>query len=330
MNILPDAAYWVALAHLPGWRTDRINNLVLDILGKQKDSFAEFFAADSVEWTIKYSLTDLEAEALLQAKAELPNNTFLVESLYNQGFEIIPFNSPDYSQVLKDNLKLSTPTILYIKGNKQILNESSVAIVGSREASEKSLQFTVNLAQRFSKDYKVVVSGFAKGVDRTALEASVNQHGHSIIVLPQGILTFTAGMKQHYSHIIEGNLLVLSTFPPSAPWSVGLAMARNKYIYGLAGDIYVAQAGSAGGTWAGAIEGLRRGQKVFVRMPGEKEDCANCLLIQKGAVPVDFDGSPIMQDSLRQVKETADADDAAGKVAADLKDAAGVQRTLFD
>ena len=45
-----------------------------------------------------------------------------------------------------------------------------------------------------------------------------------------------------------------------------------------------------GGTWSGVVDGLRKGRKIFVRKPERNEKNANNLLIQKGAIPVDFNG----------------------------------------
>ena len=91
----------------------------------------------------------------------------------NEGYELIPITSPDYSKILKENLKAAhAPTLLYIKGNKQILKENSIAIVGSRNATEKSLLFADNIAKLASQEYKIIVSGFAKGVDKQALDSS--------------------------------------------------------------------------------------------------------------------------------------------------------------
>jgi hypothetical protein len=44
------------------------------------------------------------------------------------------------------------------------------------------------------------------------------------------------------------------------------------------------------------MDGLRKNRKIFVRKPGEGENNANNLLIEKGAVAVDFDGIPVSQD----------------------------------
>ena len=147
------------------------------------------------------------------------------------------------------------------------MTEKSIAIVGSRNASDVSLQFTDNIAKLASKEYKVVVSGFAKGVDKQALDSAINYKGQSIIVLPQGIMTFGSGFKTYYKQIVDGDVLVLSIFFPKAPWKAELAMARNPIIYGLADEIYVAESSEKGGTWSGVIDGLRKKRKIYVRKP---------------------------------------------------------------
>jgi predicted Rossmann fold nucleotide-binding protein DprA/Smf involved in DNA uptake len=167
------------------------------------------------------------------------------------------------------------------------MKEKSIAIVGSRKANENSLTFTDNIAKKASEEYNVVVSGFAKGVDKQALDSALKYKGQSIIVLPQGISTFKSGFKKYYKQIIEGDVLVLSTFYPKAPWSVQLAMARNPIIYGLASEIYVAESSDKGGTWSGVMDGLRKGRTIYVRKPNPREKNANGLLISKGAKAVD-------------------------------------------
>ncbi len=279
---------------MPRWTTFRINSLIAKILLSQKIKFEDFFNLNHNEWKNIFDLNDKEILDLENGKKELVNYSFLVEDMINQGYELIPLNSADYPRKLKDNLKLKfAPPLLYIKGNKNLLHDETIAIVGSRKADDISLQFTKNISTKATKEYKSIVSGGAKGIDQTALEETLKIDGHTILVLPQGILTYSSGMKKYYKDIINGNLLILSTFFPKAPWSVGLAMARNKYIYGLAKEIYVAQSDSKGGTWSGAIEGLKLGQTIYVREPKKNEKNANDLLILKGAKAVDINGNVI-------------------------------------
>jgi predicted Rossmann fold nucleotide-binding protein DprA/Smf involved in DNA uptake len=286
-----EAAYWIALANLPKWGPKKTIGLIIRFYHEYKLGIEEFFHLPVEKWEEDFGLNTAEIGELNQVKSELPNNAFLAESLYNEGYEIIPVISPEYSQTLKDNLKSQAPVIIYIKGNKQIIHEKSIAIVGSRNASVLALQFTDNIARLAGKEYKVVVSGFAKGVDKQALDSAINYKGQSIIVLPQGIMTFSTGFKKYYKQIVDGDVLVLSTFHPKTPWKVELAMARNPIIYGLAGDIYVAESNDSGGTWYGVLDGLKKGRKIFVRNPQPEEKNANLLLIEKGAIPVDLNGN---------------------------------------
>ncbi len=286
-----EATYWIALAHLPKWGYGKINSLIIKFYHDEKITIEDFFNLDESVWSSKYQLNTNDISDLKLAKSELANNAFFAENLISQGFELIPITSPEYSKTLKQHLKVAhSPVLLYVKGNKDILHKNSIAIVGSRAAEGISLAFTDNIAKRACNDFKVVVSGFAKGVDKQALDSTIKYKGQGIIVLPQGITTFNSGFKTYYKQIVDGDVLVLSTFHPKAAWSAGLAMARNPIIYGLADEIFVAESSDTGGTWSGVIDGLRKERKIYVRKPEPTEQNANMQLIQKGAIAVDFDG----------------------------------------
>ena len=240
-----------------------------------------------------------------EAVDELPNYSFIAESIGEQGIHTI--NILDryvYPKTLRENLKKQAPLLIYAKGNMDLIKKDSVAIVGARNSKPVSLEFTDNVARKAVKDGHVVVSSFAKGVDRKALESALDHKGRSIIVLPQGIETYTS--KTYYREIVRGDILVISVYHPKAPWSVGLAMDRNKIIYGLAHHIYAAESNASGGTWEGVLDGLKRGRKVYVRQPGKDEKNANALLIRKGAIPVDIHGNELR-------RETADLFQEPGK-----------------
>lgn len=289
---LNDYSYWITLAHLPNWRTERINNIIADIIHNRKISFAEFFSYDISALQKDFGLSLKEARDILQAKDNLPDNLSLAEKLPSQGFELITFDSTRYPTTLGNNLKEKySPPLLYVKGNIQLFFEDKAAIVGSRNVSDKGAEFTRQIVKRCASEHRVIISGYAKGADRIALKAALENNGNGIVVLPQGIMTFKSGFKKLSQYIVEGRALVVSTYPPKAGWSVGLAMRRNTYIYGLAEEIYVAESDNKGGTWNGAIDGLKRGRKIFVRKAAPDEKCANNELIARGAIAVDEFGN---------------------------------------
>lgn len=288
-----ELTYWLALAHTPNIQIKKKNEIIVQLYKKGK-TIIDFFELESSEWEKTYNLTLSEIDFLNEAKKVLSNYAFMVEDLLEQGYQIIPITSQDYSPTLKKNLgKTYAPPVIYTKGNLKIMKEKSIAIVGSRIANDISLEFTDNIAKKASKDYKVVVSGFAKGVDKQALDSAIKYKGQSIIVLPQGITTFQSGFKKYYKQIIEGDVLVLSSFHPKAPWSVQLAMARNSIIYGLASEIYVAESSDKGGTWSGVMDGLRKERSIYIRKSNSNEKNANNILILKGGKAVDLEGNII-------------------------------------
>lgn len=290
--IKQELTYWVTLALIPRMWTKRKNEIYVNCF----QHFPQISIIDLFEnrsnWEI-VGLNEVEKVQFEEAKSQLSNNSFLVEELMAQGYDILPITYEDYPKLLKENLKYNAPTVIYSKGNKSLLQEPSIAIVGSRNADAKSLSFTDNIAKKAVENNKVVVSGFAKGVDRQALDSAVGANGKSIIVLPQGIMTFGSGFKEYFKHITQGRVLVMSTFAPKAPWSVEFAMARNPIIYGMASEIFVAQSDSKGGTWSGVIDGLRKNRPIYVRYPEKNEKNANLLLIQRGAFAVDISGNSL-------------------------------------
>jgi DNA processing protein len=212
--------------------------------------------------------------------------------LISERVELVSFDSPEYPITLRNNLGTKySPPLLYAKGNTKLFFEDKVAIVGSRNVSDKGAEFAKQIARKCASENKVVISGYARGVDKIALETAIENNGMGIVILPHGIMTFKSGFKKLYKYIIEGRVLVVSTYPPKAGWSVGFAMGRNVYLYGLAEEIYVAESDNKGGTWSGAMDGLGKGRKIFVRKATSEEKCANNELIAKGAIAVDDFGN---------------------------------------
>lgn len=293
-----DASYWITIGHIPGWRTAKVNSIIARFHSELRIGIADFFAMPVADLKHIFLFSDTDITDFTTAKNQVPNNAFLAESLLNQGYAMIPVIAPEYPKTLKTNLKASgTPPLLYCKGSAGLLNQPSAAIVGSRAATKAGLQFTETVAGILARDRKPVVSGFAKGIDRMALDAALQSGGTSVIVLPQGITTFASGFKQIYAALMEERVCVISSFHPKAPWKVELAMARNAIIYGMANEIYVADSSEKGGTWEGVRDGLRRKRTIYVRIPQPGEISANSLLIKMGATPIDMEGRMVSQEN---------------------------------
>ena len=102
-----DFAYWMALAHLPRWRTERTNKLIIEVIHNRNLSLAEFFDLSESDWQSEFQLSEKESAGLLEAKSQLPDHSLLARHLLEHGFGIIPIEDPtDYPRTLKKNLKV--------------------------------------------------------------------------------------------------------------------------------------------------------------------------------------------------------------------------------
>ena len=247
--------------------------------------------ADLLDRTGKNRLPEIPPEnldyqrlfALLERGAML---AFAVENWTNQGIWILTRSDANYPKRLKQHLKHSAPPILYGVGDRGLLNRGGLAIAGSREVDRSGLEYTQKIAQICANQGIQVVSGGARGVDRAAMLAAVEVGGTTVGMLAHP-LTKEAVASAYRSAIQSGRLTLVSAYDPDAGFTVGNAMGRNKYIYALADDaLVVSSALGSGGTWAGAIEALKKipGVPLFVRMQ-ENVPEGNSELLKKGARP---------------------------------------------
>ena len=114
----------------------------------------------------------------------------------NHSIDIISIEDKEYPSLLK---KIDNPPIcIYIIGRQDILNDTNIAIVGSRDATEYGKYEAKDFAYKLSSNGFNIVSGLARGIDSFAhigaLEANentiaVNAKGKTIAVLGIGLDT---------------------------------------------------------------------------------------------------------------------------------------------
>jgi predicted Rossmann fold nucleotide-binding protein DprA/Smf involved in DNA uptake len=230
------------------------------------------------------TIAKLDSERLFS----LLNRGFLLglalEKWLNQGLWIIGRGEDSYPQRLKQKLKHLAPPIIYGIGDRSLLSLSGLAIIGSRDVDAEGLDYTRQVAQECVKNGLQVVSGGARGVDRTAMLASLEAGGTALGILADSLVK-TAVRGDYRPLIQERKLTLISTYDPEAGFSVGNAMGRNKYIYALADhSLVVSATANQGGTWHGEIEALEKIKNipVFVRLQGNIPD-GNQQLINRGA-----------------------------------------------
>jgi predicted Rossmann fold nucleotide-binding protein DprA/Smf involved in DNA uptake len=209
-----------------------------------------------------------------------------LESLFSRGMWAITRVDAGYPALLRESLKQQAPSVLFGAGERALLNQAAVAVVGSRHIDELGAAFARMVGQRCVESGLAVVSGGARGTDRLAMDGALSADGKAIGVLADS-LEGTIRKADVREFVLEGRLVLVTPYAPMAGFSVGGAMGRNKVIYGLSEfAVVVSSDVNTGGTWAGAVEALK-GQwcPVFVR-DGAGVPEGNRALQKKGARPI--------------------------------------------
>ena len=184
---------------------------------------------------------------------------FVLEKWERAGLWVLTRGDSNYPRLLKRRLGSRAPAILFGCGSVDLLNMSSIAIVGSRHAANSDLGFAEELGRHVADCNELVVSGGAAGIDHAAMFGALSADGRVIGVLAENLLRATTS-AEYRKHLLAGNLALVSPTDPESRFTVANAMARNKYIYCLAHDaIVVSSTPDRGGTWRGATENLKNG-----------------------------------------------------------------------
>ena len=177
----------------------------------------------------------------------------------------------EYPRRLKARLKEDAPPVLYGCGDAALLDMGGLAVVGSRDVDERLVEYTEGIGRVVAKAKRTVISGGARGIDQAAMRGALETGGKVVGVLADS-LERTALNREHRNLLIDGQLVLISPYDPSAGFNVGNAMQRNKLIYALADAALVVRSDyEKGGTWAGAVEQLEKLHFVpdYIRSNGE-------------------------------------------------------------
>lgn len=157
------------------------------------------------------------------------------------------------------------PPFLFVQGTLRDDDITSVAVVGTRSASEWGRGEAARLARELSENHVTVVSGMAAGIDTAAHEASLDAGGRTLAVMGTGILrTYPADNEGLRQRIIDSDGAILSQFWPTTPPSRKTFPLRNVVTSGISQGTVVIEASSTSGAKMQARLAYEHGKQVFV------------------------------------------------------------------
>ena len=158
--------------------------------------------------------------------------------------------SEGYPLLLRRRLGLDSPGCLWAKGDLSLLTEPGVALVGSRDIREDNRKFAEEVGRQAALQGYVLISGNARGADRSAQNACLAAGGKVICVVADELA------KQP----VRERVLYLSEDGYNEAFSAQRALSRNRCVHSLGILTFVAQSAlGMGGTWDGTTKNLHNG-----------------------------------------------------------------------
>lgn len=178
------------------------------------------------------------------------------------------------------------PKQLYVEGNKDILNNNIIAVVGSRNNTEYGEKWCKIFCRDLLEYNLNIVSGMALGIDSVAHWTSIKEGVPTIAVLPCGFDNiYPAENTDLYKAIIEGGGTVISEYKPDVKANSKRFIERNRIVAGLSIGVLVVEAAYRSGTSITANIAKNNNINVFC-IPGSLDNLKSVgtnNLIKEGA-----------------------------------------------
>ena len=183
--------------------------------------------------------------------------------------------SPAYPARLEGRLGSEAPAVLFYKGDLSCLEGPAAAVVGSRDLTAAGAAFARQAGELIARSGWTLISGNARGADQSAQAACLAAGGRVACFVPGDLGPMP----------LQKNVCWISEQGWHLPFAPYRALRRNLFIHAMGELTVAAQTGTAGGTWSGCMENLRRSlSPLYVHRDGSAgaED-----LIARGAAPVE-------------------------------------------
>lgn len=149
-------------------------------------------------------------------------------------------------------------------GNVGLLQNPSIAIVGSRDASEYGKTFAAQFASSIACSNITIVSGMAVGIDSVAHKNSIDEIGKTIAVMGSGFnYIFPKENENLFKEIIDKGGLVISEYSPNTKPNLKNFPFRNRIIAGLSMAVLVVEAKFRSGSSITARYAFKEQKQVF-------------------------------------------------------------------
>lgn len=179
---------------------------------------------------------------------------------------LLMWDDADYPALLAEIA--DPPPLLFIAGNRQLLDRPQLGMVGSRRASRPGLDTATAFARSLASAGFVITSGLALGIDGAAHQGALDVNGGTIGVLGTGIeKLYPQRHRQLAARMVAQGGAVVSELPLDAVPHASNFPRRNRIISGLSLGVLVVEASVASGSLITARLAAEQGREVYA-IPG--------------------------------------------------------------
>jgi DNA processing protein len=276
---LVEKSLWISLSNVPGVGSQTFCQL-LTMFGKPTNVYAASFK----------QLIEVVSDKIASYIRKGVDEDALSDSLHwlsQDNNHLVTLADPHYPQALLEIP--DPPPLLYAKGNLSLLNQRSIAIVGSRNASVQGEKNAEAFAEGLCSYGLCIVSGLALGIDGAAHRGALKAKGATIAVVGTGLDIVYPAKHRDLAHQIAQHGIIISEFSLGTPSKPQNFPRRNRIISGLSLGCLVVEANLQSGSQITARLSAEQGREVFA-IPGSihspmSKGCHQ--LIKQGAKLVD-------------------------------------------
>ena len=276
--------YSLALTLIPGLGPKSIRQLA-DIYPDTES----LFALSRLHLTEIFGKHEGVIDAIARKSTLSQAEAYIAES-EKYHINMLSFTDPAFPQRLNAAGCEDSPVVLYVLGTCDLNAQHSIAMVGSRKATDYGRTTTSRLVEEMAADKPLIVSGLAYGIDTTAHTAAVSNGLPTVAVLGHGLdIIYPNQNRSLAKRIVEQGGALVTEYPLHTEIKATNFPARNRIIAGLSDATIVVEAAERGGALITANIASSYNREVFA-VPGRLDDTTsegcNNLIVNNKAIMI--------------------------------------------
>lgn len=194
---------------------------------------ASLLDTQQLELTPAFSRCPIDPKRLQDLLSRGAEMAFARDAWKRQGLWIVTRAEADYPRSVKRQMGKICPPVLFGCGDKHLLQQRGLAVIGPRRVGAADESLSANLIGYALQEELPLIADHTPEAEAYVLDAIVSGGGSGILVRSHGLL-HSALSAAYRDHLIAGNLLLLSALDPETPMRRDATVRARPLVYSLA------------------------------------------------------------------------------------------------